>query len=228
MPDGWLIRELPVSERPRERLLEQGSGALSDAELLAILLRTGHRGTSAVQMARELLEEKGGLGGLLGSTPQMLRRKGLGQAKAAGLVAALEIAGRLARSEVTEREVLSRPSEIARYLHLRYQTRDQEIMGALFLDARNRTLGDREVYRGTLDRAAVEPREVLKECLLRGASGVILFHTHPSGDPTPSADDEAFTLRMAEAAKVVGVRLFDHLVLGGSGRWASLRDQMSW
>lgn len=228
MPDGWLIRELPASERPRERLLEQGGGALSDAELVAVLLRTGYRGTSAVQMARELLEEKGGLGGLLGSSARTLRRKGLGQAKAAGLVAALEIAARLARSEVTEREVLSRPSEIARYLHLRYQTRDQEIMGALFLDVRNRTLGDREIYRGTLDRAAVEPREVLKECLLRGAAGVILFHTHPSGDPTPSPDDEAFTLRMAEAAKTVGVRLFDHLVLGGSGRWASIRDQLVW
>ena len=224
----WLIRELPESERPRERLLEQGSGALSDAELVAVLLRNGFRGTSVVQIARELLEEKGGLPGLLGSTPQMLRRKGLGKAKAAGLVAALEIASRLARSEVTEREILSRPSEIARYLHIRYQTRDQEVMGALFLDVRNRTLGDREIYRGTLDRAAVEPREVLKECLLRGAAGVILFHTHPSGDPTPSADDVAFTLRMAEAAKLLGIRLFDHLVLAASGRWASIRDQLVW
>jgi DNA repair protein RadC len=228
MPDTWLIRELPESERPLERLLEQGSGALSDAELVAVLLRNGYRGTSAVQMARELLDEKGGLSGLLGTNPRMLRRKGLGLAKAAGLAAALEIARRLARQDVTEREALSRPSEIARYLHLRYQTRDQEVMGALFLDVRNRMLGDREIYRGTLDRAAVEPREVLKECLLRGASGVILFHTHPSGDPTPSPDDEAFTLRMAEAAKLLGIRLFDHLVLGAAGRWASIRDQLVW
>ncbi|HYU33787.1 MAG TPA: DNA repair protein RadC [Thermoanaerobaculia bacterium] len=228
MPDTWLIRDLPKSERPRERLLEQGSSALSDAELIAVLLRNGYRKTSAVQIARELLDEKGGLAGLLGATPQMLRRPGVGLAKAAGLLAALEIARRLARTEVAERETLSRPSEVARYLHLRYQTRDQEVMGALFLDGRDRMLGDRELYRGTLDRALVEPREVLKECLLRGAAGVILFHTHPSGDPTPSAEDRTVTLRMAEAAKVIGVRLVDHLVLAGTGRWVSLREQVAW
>jgi len=228
MPDTWLIRELPKSERPRERLLEQGSGALSDAELIAVLLRNGYRKTSAVQIARELLDDKGGLAGLLGATPQMLRRPGVGQAKAAALLAALEISRRLARTEVAEREALSRPSEVARYLHLRYQTRDQEVMGALFLDGRDRMLGDRELYRGTLDRALVEPREVLKECLLRGAAGVILFHTHPSGDPTPSCEDRTVTLRMAEAAKVIGVRLVDHLVLGGTGRWVSLREQLAW
>ena len=129
---------------------------------------------------------------------------------------------------MTEREALSRPSEIARYLHLRYQTRDQEVMGALFLDVRNRVLGDCEIFRGTHDRAAVAPREILKECLLRGAAGVILFHTHPSGDPTPSPDDNAFTLRMAEAARAVGIRLLDHLVLAGSGRWVSIRDKLAW
>lgn len=224
----WLIRELPESERPRERLLEQGSGALSDAELVAVLLRNGTKGRSAIQIARELLDEKGGLAGLLGITPQMLRRPGVGLAKAAGVLAALEIARRLARKEVTEREALSRPAEVARYLHLRYQTRDQEVMGAVFLDTRHRMQGDRELYRGTLDRAVVEPREVLKECLLRGAAGVILFHTHPSGDPTPSPEDTAFTLKMAEAAKAVGIKLHDHLVLGGSGRWVSIRDQLAW
>ncbi|HKH46769.1 MAG TPA: DNA repair protein RadC [Thermoanaerobaculia bacterium] len=224
----WLIRELPESERPRERLLEQGSGALSDAELIAVLLRNGTRGVSAVQLARELLDEKGGLAGLLGTTPQMLRRPGVGLAKAAGLIAALEIARRLARKETMDRDALSRPAEVARYLHLRYQTRDQEVMGAVFLDTRNRMQGDRELYRGTLDRAVVEPREVLKECLLRGAAGVILFHTHPSGDPTPSPEDTDFTLKMAEAAKAVGIKLHDHIVLGGSGRWVSIRDQLAW
>jgi DNA repair protein RadC len=228
MPDTWMIRDLPKNERPRERLLEQGSVALSDAELIAVLLRNGYRKTSAVQIARELLDDKGGLPGLLGATPQMLRRPGVGLAKAASLLAALEIARRLARSEVAEREALSRPSEVARYLHLRYQTRDQEVMGALFLDGKDRMLGDRELYRGTLDRSLAEPREVLKECLLRGAAGVILFHTHPSGDPTPSNEDRAITLRMAEAAKVIGIRLVDHLVLAASGRWVSLREQLAW
>ncbi|HJX28643.1 MAG TPA: DNA repair protein RadC [Thermoanaerobaculia bacterium] len=225
---AWLIRELPKSERPRERLLEQGSQALSDAELLAVLLRTGHTGTSAIEVARKLLYENGGLGGLLGTTPQMLRRKGLGPAKAAGLLAALEIACRLARQEVQERVNLRRPAEMVHYLELRYRTRDQEIMGAVFVNTRNGIMGEREIYRGTLDRAAVEPREILKECLLRGASGVLLFHTHPSGDPTPSAEDETFTAKMAEAARVIGIRLLDHLVLGGAGRWVSMRDKMAW
>ncbi len=228
MPDTWLIRELPESERPRERLLAQGSGALSDTELVAILLRTGCRGTSVVQLARNLLAEKGGLAGLLGATPQMLRRPGLGPAKAAGLAAALEIGRRLARTEMGERESLNRPEEIARYLSLRYLVRDQEVVGALFLNMKNRVLGDCELYRGTLDRSVVEPREVLKECLLRGAKRVILFHTHPSGDPTPSADDAAFTLLAAGAAKAVGVRLIDHLVLGGAGRWVSMRETLAW
>lgn len=227
MPD-WLIRELPRSERPRERLLEQGSQALSDAELVAVLLRTGHTGTSAIEVARRLLHENGGLSGLSGTTPQMLRRKGLGPAKAAGLLAALEIACRLAKQEVQERVNLGRPAEMVHYLELRYRTRDQEVMGAVFVNTRNGIMGEREIYRGTLDRAAVEPREILKECLLRGASGFLLFHTHPSGDPTPSKEDEVFTAKMAEAARVLGIRLLDHLVLAGAGRWVSMRDKMAW
>jgi DNA repair protein RadC len=229
MPDHWMIRDLPVTERPRERLLVQGSGSLSDSELVAVLLRTGSRGSSVRETAMKLLDENGGLGGLLGATPQSLRRPGIGPAKAASLLAALEIARRLARQTVDgERELLNRPAEVANYLHLRYRVRDQEVMGALFLDSRGRLLSEREIYRGTLDRAVVEPREVLKECLLRGAAGVIIFHTHPSGDPSPSLEDVAFTRSMAAAAGIVGIRLADHLVLGERGSWASLRDQIAW
>jgi len=228
VPVDWMIRELPEMERPRERLLEQGSGSLTDAELVAVLLRTGHVGSSVVEVAMELLDENGGLPGLLGATPQSLRRPGIGPAKAAVLLAALEVARRLARHESVEREPLRRPAELARYLNLRYRVRDQEIMGALFLDTRSRLLGDREIYRGTLDHAAVEPREILKECLLRGAASVVIFHTHPSGDPGPSVQDIAFTHNMAAAAQVVGVRLADHLILGDGGRWVSLRDRIAW
>jgi DNA repair protein RadC len=226
--DGMMIRELPETERPRERLLERGSEALSEAELVAVLLRTGTPGTSARQMALELLRDLGGLSGLLEANPLALRRYGLGPAKAASLLAAVEIGRRLAREEMPHRHPLTRPSEVVRYLSLRYRVRDQEVMGALFVDARNRLLGEREVYRGTLQRASVEPREILKESLLRGASGVILFHTHPSGDPSPSAEDLAFTKRMGEAAEVVGVRLVDHLVLGKGGRWASVLRKSAW
>ncbi len=229
MPTDWMIRDLPESERPRERLLDQGSGSLSDAELIAVLLRTGHTGASVVEISMELLNENGGLQGLLGATPLSLQRKGIGPAKAAGLLAALEIARRLARRSLEqERQPLSRPEEMVRYLSLRYRVRDQEILGALFLDNRGRLLGEREIYRGTLDRAAVEPREILKECLLRGAAAVVIFHNHPSGDPAPSQDDIAFTQNLAAAAQVVGVRLADHLILGEGGTWATVRDRLAW
>jgi DNA repair protein RadC len=223
-----MIRDLPLGERPRERLLEVGSAALSDAELVAVLLRTGRVGISASEAAFELLRELGGLAGLLGATPQLLKRRGLGPAKAASLLAAVEIGRRLGRFELPVREPLTRPGDVARYLAVRYRQRDQEVVGALFLDGRNRLIGEREVFRGTLLRTAVEPRELLKEGLLRGAAGIVVFHTHPSGDPSPSQEDHLFTRRMEEAGEVVGVRLVDHLILGCTGRWLSLRQRVAW
>jgi DNA repair protein RadC len=228
MATDYLIRELPEGERPRERLLQQGGSSLADSELLAVLLRTGRRGASAIQMAMDVLRENGGLSGLLTATPYSLRRNGLGSAKAASLLAAVELGRRLAREQLLDHEPLSRPVDVARYLALRYHTSDQEVMGALFLDARSLLLGEREMFRGTLSRISVEPREILRECLQRGASAIYLFHTHPSGDPEPSAEDLLFTRRMAEAAEIVGLRLVDHVVLGHRGRWVSLREKSAW
>ena len=223
-----MIRELPAGERPRERLLRQGGSSLSDSELLALLLRTGRAGVSVLQMAMDVLRENGGLAGLLTATSHSLRRSGLGPAKAATLLAAVEVGRRLAREQLLDGEPLSRPVDAARYLALRYHTCDQEVMGALFLDARSRLLGEREMFRGTLSRIAVEPREILRECLQRGAAAIYLFHTHPSGDPSPSAEDLLFTRRMADAAEIVGVRLADHVVLGHRGRWVSLKEKGAW
>jgi DNA repair protein RadC len=225
---GERIRELPQGERPRERLLQHGGSSLSDSELLAVLLRTGRVGVSALQMAMDVLRENGGLAGLLTATPHSLRRSGLGAAKAAALLAAVEVGRRLAREQLLDHEPLTRPVDVARYLAIRYQTCDQEVMGALFLDARNRLLGEREMFRGTISRISVEPREILRECLQRGASSIYLFHTHPSGDPAPSAEDLLFTRRMAEAAEIVGLRLVDHVVLGHRGQWVSLREKSAW
>lgn len=209
-------------ELPRERLLDSGAAALSDAELLALVLRTGRPGRGARALAAELLSELGGLGGLLHVAPRGVRRRGIGPAKTASVLAAVELARRLARTEVRQNDPLSHPVAVARYLRLRYSRAAQEVMGALFLDSRNGVVAEREIFRGTLNRAAVEPRQILKQALLYDAAGLILFHTHPSGDPTPSAEDVAFTRRMAEAAEIVGVRLVDHLVLGHGGRWTSL------
>lgn len=225
---GYLIRELPAGERPRERLLTQGAGALSDGELVAVLLRTGVAGRSALALATELLLERGGLAGLLDSAPSDLRRGGLGPAKAASVLAAVELGRRLARHEVAERSPMDRPATVARYLEMRFGRRGQEVVGAVFLDTRNRLLGEAELYRGTLNRALVEPREVLREALARTAAGMVFFHTHPSGDPTPSAEDLTFTRRLAEAGELVGVSLVDHLVLGHGGRWVSLRQRGAW
>ena len=223
-----LLQLMPPEERPRERLLRSGSASLSDAELLAVLLRTGRPGVSAIEMAQELLAERGGLSGLLRAQSTTLRRRGLGEAKAASVLAAIELGRRLARARMPRRDLLDRPDVVASYLALRYVQPDQEVMGALYLDVRNRLIAESDIFRGTLARAAVEPRAILKEGLMRSAAGFVLFHTHPSGDPSPSAEDLAFTRRMAEAGDLIGVELLDHLILGSAGRWVSLGRRGAW
>jgi DNA repair protein RadC len=201
---------------------------IADDELLGVVLAGGRLHGQSVRLARELLGEWGGLAALPGASRAMLLHRGLRDTQASALLAACEIACRLARQRIPARRPLSRPEEVARFLALRYRQRDQEIMGALFLDVRHRFLGEQEIFRGTLHRAAVEPREILKQCLLRGAGCVVLFHTHPSGDPTFSTEDVLFTRQMAAAAAVVGVELVDHLVLGAGGLWVSLQARGGW
>jgi len=228
LPKTHLIREMAEDERPRERLLGNGGGTLSDAEVVAVLLRTGTRGRSVLDLARALLVHNGGLEGLCGANAAELKCSGLGPAKTSSVLAAVELGRRLARAELPSGELLSRPAAVARYLSLRYSVRGQEVMGALYLDTRNRLLSERELFRGTLNRAAVEPRAILKFGLLRDAAGLVLFHNHPSGDPSPSVEDLSFTRRLAEAGDLIGVRLVDHLILGGGRRWVSLRQRGAW
>ncbi len=123
---------------------------------------------------------------------------------------------------------MSRPETVANYLNLRYASPDQEVLGALFLDLRHRMIGEKELFRGTLSRAAAEPRAVLREALMRGAAALVLFHTHPNGEPVPSNEDVAFTQRMVGAGEAVGVRLVDHVILGADGRWLSMRQRHGW
>jgi DNA repair protein RadC len=208
--------------------VERHLHVLSDAELLSLVLAGGCVQEKSVRLARGLLAEVGGLFGLPGASVAMLLHGGLRDAQASALLASREIASRLALQSIPKRRPLDCPGSVARFLLLRYQQRDQEVMGALFLNVRHCILGDAEISRGTLHRAEVEPREILKQCLLRGAAGVVLFHTHPSGDPTPSNADMQFTRRMAYAAALVGVDLVDHLVLGAIGRWVSLKALGGW
>ena len=214
-------------EHPRERLLDLGTRALSNTDLLEILLH-GCPGSTAGELARELLVEHGNLVELSKLHPADLKRRGVGKAKAAALAAAFELAQRIARERLPYRDLLERPDDVVSYLGLRYGTSEQETMGALYLNVRHRLIGEREVYRGTLERSAAEPREILKEGLMRGAYGFILFHTHPSGDPTPSEEDVTFTQRVVEAGDLLGVKLLDHLILGSGGRWTSLKRRWYW
>jgi DNA repair protein RadC len=202
-----------------------GAGALADPELLALCLGNGRRGADTLALARTVLEEAGGLTGLPALTLPALTRLGLTEAKAAAVLAAVELARRLALAAVPDRMLLARPSEVATYLALRYYRADQEIMGAVFLDVKNGLLGTVELFRGTISRTAVETRQVIREGLLRGAASVILFHTHPSRDATPSAEDLLFTRRMAQVGDLVGLVLRDHLIIGGTGRFVSLKDR---
>ena len=208
----------PVSEEsPQERLWRRGSRCLSDAELLGVLLG----GSPA--MAQQVLDGGGGLGGLLHcEAPMLLSQRGIGVAKACIVLALVELTRRMARLRLPPRQLLKRPDLVAGYLYLRYHQLDQEVVGALYVDVRQRLIEERELYRGTISRTAVEPRAFLKPAFLYGAAGMIVFHTHPSGDPAPSAEDLCFSRRLKAAAEICGVTLHEHLILGSHHRFVSL------
>jgi len=213
------IRDLPSDERPRERLARAGPAALSSEELLALLMGSGGRGESALDAARRILAAHGGLSGLASLTARELaRERGVGRARASTIEAAIEVGRRLASQTLAARDLLNEPSVVKDYLRRAHGDGTQERTGALFLNARNRLLrDDPEIYRGTLDRAVVEPREILKRALLANAAALIVYHNHPSGDPSPSREDREFTRRLASAADLVGLRLLDHVVVGREG-----------
>lgn len=209
------ISNWPVEERPREKLLARGAAALSDGELLAIFLRTGVKGKSAVDLARELLKEFHGLRSLL-SAPQerFCASKGLGAAKYAQLQAVLEMSRRYLWEEVKRGEALTSPEHTRRYLKTRLYGYPHEVFACLFLDNRHRVIDYEELFRGTIDGASVHPREVVKRALHHNAAAVILAHNHPSGVTEPSQADAHMTQRLKEALTLVDVRVLDHLIVG--------------
>lgn len=207
------IRDWPADERPRERLLAHGPATLADAELLAVLLGSGIRGKSAVALGRELLAEAGGLGALL-AADGVGNARGLGPAKRARLASALELARRCLADELHRGPPLTSPGDSAAYLKARLAHLPYEVFMCLFLDNRHRVLACEELFRGTIDGAAVHPREVVRACLKRNAAAVIFAHNHPSGVAEPSAADRAITRELRDALGLVGVRVLDHLVVG--------------
>ena len=220
-----LFRDWPAAEKPREKLLALGPGALTEAELIALLLRHGHRGTSALDLARSLLARFGSLRGLLSAPREdVCRHPGIGTARWAELQAALELVRRHHLERLRFGPALTSPRAARDFLIARLRDRDHEVFCCLFLDTRHRLLGFDELFRGTLDGASVHPREVVKTALARNAAAVILAHNHPSGVAEPSQADEIITTRLRDALALVDIRLLDHLIVG-DGTCASLAER---
>lgn len=209
------IADWPAAERPREKLLNLGPKALSDAELLAIFLRVGCVGKSAVDLARELLQEYGGLRPLLeASQSDFCKGLGLGSAKYAQLQAVLEMGRRHLSATMKEGDLLTSPDLVRNYLSAQLRHQPHEIFAVLFLDNQHRLIAYDELFYGTIDGASVYPREVVKKALARNSSAVILAHNHPSGIAEPSQADQRITQRLQDALNLVDIRIIDHMVVG--------------
>ncbi len=219
------ITDWPADERPRERLLQQGPQALSDAELLAIFLRTGIPGKTAVDLARELLDQHGSLRALLGAShKEFCRSPGLGTAKYVQLQATVEMARRQLGERMRRGETLGNPHDSKQFIHARLRDYHHEVFACLFLDTRNRIIQWEELFFGTIDGASVYPREVVKRALHHNAAALIIAHNHPSGVAEPSQADLRLTQRLRNSLSLIDVRLLDHIIVG-DGELTSLAEQ---
>jgi DNA repair protein RadC len=211
------ITDWPAADRPRERLLATGAESLSDAELVAIFLRTGMKGKSAVDLARETLARFGSLSALFAADgTEVCAVPGLGAAKYVQLQAVLEIARRSLREQLARGTVLGSPQAVRDYLRLKLQDRPYEVFVGMFLDAQNRVLAVEELFRGTLTQTSVYPREVVKRALHYNAAALIFAHNHPSGVAEPSRADEALTQALKQSLALIDVKVLDHFIVGGS------------
>jgi DNA repair protein RadC len=211
------ITNWPVAERPREKLVSRGAGALSDAELLAIFFRTGVAGLSAVDLARQMLSDYGSLRSLLNANAtDFCNHRGMGMAKYVQLQAVLEMARRHLSEQLERQDCLTSPAQTTNYLRARLRDYDYEVFACLMLDNRNRVIAFRELFRGTIDGASVYPREVVKQALADNAAAIILAHNHPSGISEPSQADIRITGRLKQALQLVDIRVLDHVIVGDS------------
>lgn len=208
------IQDWPLELRPRERLIQAGAAVLSDAELLAIFLRTGIRGKSAVDLGRDMLSEFGSLSALFNANRhEFAKIPGLGDAKFAQLQAVLELAKRAIAEELSRGDTLNSPDSVRNYLKLALGSKHYESFTVLFLDVKHRLIQAEELARGTLDQASVYPREIIKQALLLNAAAIIVAHNHPSGSPEPSQADQHLTQTLRQAAQLVDLRLLDHFIV---------------
>ena len=219
------IKDWPAAERPREKLLQNGAHALSDAELLAILIRSGIGGCTALDLARSMLTQERGLRGLRRrNCAELMRTRGIGEATAITLVAALEIGRRAHAPGNDERVIIRGPEDVARCLLHRLRDLRSEVFWILVLDSGNGVKFQGELSRGTLNASLVHPREVYKCAIDNGAASVIVAHNHPSGNPEPSREDVEITRQLAEAGKIIGIPLHDHVIMAGDS-YTSLAER---
>jgi len=210
------ITDWPLAERPRERLLAQGAAALSDAELVAVLLRSGVRGKSAVDLARDLLSQYEGVARMLEAGAELETIKGLGPAKRAQFAAAIELARRALQEQLKQNAALTSPGAVRDYLRLKLAARKEEAFVCIWLDAQHRAIQIEEPFRGTLTQTSVYPREIVKAALRVNAAAVIFAHNHPSGVAQPSQSDELLTRNLKEALSLIEVKVLDHFIVAGN------------
>ncbi len=219
------IKELPTNERPRERLQQYGAAFLSTAELLAIVLRTGTHQRSAISLAEHLLSEHRNLRGIANATVQELAKiKGIGPVKAIQVAACVELGKRLAAHNENLQPVIGSPEAAVHLLMPEMRMASKEHFKTLLLDTKNRLIRIATTSIGTLDSSVVHPREVFKDAIGVSAASILVVHNHPSGDPTPSPEDRNVTLRIAEAGKILGIELLDHVIIG-DGKWVSMKER---
>ena len=222
------VREMPSHERPRERLQHFGPQALSLAELLAIILRTGTRGDNALELANKLLAKFGGLPGLVRADfRELCAEHGMGEAKSAQVKASLEIGRRLGTLQVDARYKISTPADAANLVMLDLAYLDTEQMRILLLDSKSQLVEKASLYQGTANSSALRAAEVFRPAILRNCPGLILCHNHPSGDPTPSPEDIEATLQLVEAGRILDIELVDHIIIGHQ-RFVSLKGHLKW
>ena len=222
-----MVRDLPPEERPREKLLAYGPGALNNAELLAVLLRSGTRKKSVLRVAEEILariKEQGLTAMVHISVPELAKIDGVGKVKAATLQAAIELGRRLSMQQAAKIEIVHGPEDVAHFAMPRYRFEQKEHFAVMLLNTKNHILGMPEVSVGSLSASVVHPREVFRAAIDYAAASMILLHNHPSGDPTPSREDIAVTERLVKAGKIMDIPVLDHVVLGNE-RFTSLKEK---
>jgi len=225
LQNSLLIRDFPKDDRPRERLIKEGSSSLSTQELLAIVLRTGTKNESVLQISNQLLHKFDGLRFLMNASIEEISNiNGIGEAKATQLLAAFELGKRINRLQFEDRFVIKSPDDCAKFMMDEMRFLEQEHFICLYLNTKNQIIARETIFKGSLNASIVHPREVFKEAFRRSASSIICLHNHPSGDPTPSREDIEVTKRLVECGKIIGIELLDHIIIG-EHKYISLKEK---